>query len=143
MLTRRLWSAVEGAHYEGEILRFRLQAAPLLGVGSYSAADAHADAREDRIVELRISRKLLAKPGWSQLEARDVAHCAEHFLRERLQQEGLPSAARASFTLDASTDTGAYVSGPPWGADSPAPGMAFELPGPPHATGAPSAHGQA
>jgi len=130
-------------------LRFKLTAAPLMGVGSYSAADT--GAREERLVELRISRKLLAGRGWAQLDARDVAHCAEHFLRERLQREGLPSAARVDYTLDARSDTGAYLHGPPWGADSPAPGVPFELAGPAHdqsdpaprAPTAPHTHGEA
>lgn len=121
---------MEGAHYEGEILRFKLTASPLLGVGAYSAADP--GAREERLLELRISRKLLAGPGWASLDARGVAHCAEHFLREKLQREGLPGAARVEYTLDARSDTGAYVDGPPWGADSPAPGVPFELAGPLH-----------
>jgi hypothetical protein len=107
-LVRRLWPVVDGEHYHGEIMRFRLHAEPEAGE---PAADGMTG---DYQLELRISGNLLAQPDWDALMVREVAaHCMA-YLRELLQRDGLPQHSSTTYILNEQTDGGVFVAGSPY-----------------------------
>lgn len=109
-LVRRLWPVVDGEHYHGEIMRFRLHAElePEAGVAPDDSAVC------DYQLELRISGELLARPGWDVLMVRQMTDHGMAYLRELIQRDGLPQHSSSTFILNESTDGGAYLDGPPY-----------------------------
>lgn len=106
-LVRRLWPVVDGEHYHGEIMRFRLHAEP-------EADDAAAAAPNDFQLELRIGGMLLARPDWDALMVREVATHGMAYLRELIQRDGLPQHTSNTYILNEKTDGGAYLEGTPY-----------------------------
>jgi hypothetical protein len=120
-LVRRLWPVVDGGHYDGEILRFRLVAETIHG-------GAHAkQTRRDITLELRIGGELLAQPAWDALCAREVASHGRAWLCERLQRDGLPEHSPATLILNSTTDKGAYIQGSPFSGEQLLPGRSFQV----------------
>ena len=118
-LVRRLWPVVDGEHFHGEIMRFRLTAEPLRG--------ADDTPTQEFTVELRIGGPLLAHKRWDVLTVREVAAHGRAFLCERLQHEGLPQHSPTTFFLNEATDDGAYREGSPFSGDQLLPGRPFSI----------------
>ncbi len=118
-LERRLWPVVDGEHYHGEIMRFRLRVEP--------GDDAPEDAARDVSVELRVAGRLLARPAWARLTVREVTDHAMIWIRERLQAEGLPAHATVTYILNERTDDGAYLDGSPWAEAAPLAHRPFDV----------------
>ncbi len=112
-LSRRLWPVVDGEHYHGEIMRFRLHAE----LERTSPDPALDKAPVDYQVELRISGTLLAESSWDAFSVREVTAHGMAYLRECIERQGLPQQATTTYTLNEQTQDGAFVKGSPY-ADS-------------------------
>jgi hypothetical protein len=122
-LVRRLWPVVDGEHYHGEIMRYRLHAeleAPHRGETSCSPAS-------DYQLELRISGLLLAHPRWDALRVHEVACHGMAYLRELVQRDGLPPNSLSTYILSETTDGGAFLKGSPYAEIAPTAHRPFTI----------------
>lgn len=122
-LVRRLWPVVDGEHYHGEIMRFRLHAEPEALPHSESGGSPASDYQ----LELRISGLLLARPDWDALRVREVASHGMAYLRELIQRDGLPPHSPNTYILSETTDGGAFLKGSPFAESAPTAHRPFTI----------------
>jgi len=121
-LVRRLWPVVDGEHYHGEILRFRLL--------TEAGPDVPPPSLAEHVVELRIGGTLLARPAWDALTVREVALHGMAYVRERIQRDGLPEHSPTTYILNEHTDGGAYLEGSPFASEQLLAGRSFAVDAP-------------
>ena len=124
-LVRRLWPVVDGEHYHGEIMRFRLV--------TEARGDVAPPPEPEQTIELRIGGTLLAERAWDVLSVREVADHGRAYVSERLQREGLPVHRTTTIVLNETTDGGAFRAGSPYTGDQLLPGRSFPVPARGHA----------